>query len=151
MAQYWGYHLMLNCANCDLTKITDADHIAAFTADLVQQIDMVAYGAPQIVNFGTGNKAGYTLVQLIETSNICAHFCNDTGDVYFDIFSCKEFDSRVVKSLVYQYFTPRRMNACFVLRDAQYTGNFMDPDQMIKEIDYSEGPAVQPDPSLPTE
>lgn len=48
---------------------------------LVKDIDMVPYGGPQVVHFGSGNKAGYTLVQLIETSNITAHFVEETNDL----------------------------------------------------------------------
>lgn len=119
MSKYWGYHLMLDCAACDSDKIRDAAHITAFAKDLVKRIDMVAYGEPQVVNFGSGNKAGYTLVQLIETSNICAHFCNDTGDVYFDVFSCKPFENQQVIDCVNEYFAPKNTNAKFVYRDAQ--------------------------------
>lgn len=127
MSNYWGFHLMLDCAACDKEKITDAAHITAFAKDLVKRIDMVAYGEPQVVNFGSGNKAGYTLVQLIETSNICAHFCNDTGDVYFDVFSCKPFANETVIQIVNEYFAPKNTNANFVLRDARIN----------KESDYT--------------
>jgi S-adenosylmethionine/arginine decarboxylase-like enzyme len=118
MDKFWGYHLMLDCAACDKEKIQDAAHITAFAKDLVKRIDMVAYGEPQVVNFGSGNKAGYTLVQLIETSNICAHFCNDSGDVYFDVFSCKPFAQETVVDIVNEYFKPANINLAFVLRDA---------------------------------
>ena len=74
---FWGYHLTLDCAGCDADAIRSHEVIYRFTKQLVRDIDMVPYGEPQIVNFGSGNKAGYTLVQLIETSNICAHFANE--------------------------------------------------------------------------
>ena len=79
---YWGYHLVLDCAELDNAAITSHDNIYNFTKQLVNDIDMVAYGEPQIVNFGSGNKAGYTLVQLIETSNICAHFVPDLSLIH---------------------------------------------------------------------
>ena len=109
---------MLDCAACDKDRIQDAAHITAFAKDLVKRIDMVAYGEPQVVNFGSGNKAGYTLVQLIETSNICAHFCNDTGDVYFDVFSCKPFEPETVQKIVTEYFSPSNTISNFLVRDA---------------------------------
>jgi len=118
MSGYWGFSLMLNCAACDKEKIMDKDNIDAFVRELVKRIDMVAYGDPQIVNFGTGNKAGYTLVQLIETSNICAHFCNDTGDMYLDVFSCKKFHASDVISVVSEYFSPQQTLFKFIKRDA---------------------------------
>lgn len=116
---YWGYHLMLDCANCDPEAIKDYDTIYKFTKELVEDIAMVAYGEPQIVNFGSGNKAGYTLVQLIETSNICAHFVNETNTMYLDVFSCKDFDMETVKYLVRKFFgNDMKMKYNFVVRQA---------------------------------
>jgi len=118
MARYWGYHLMLDCADCDEYAIRDRDVIYNFTKRLVKKIDMVAYGEPQIVNFGTGNKAGYTLVQLIETSNICAHFVNEEKAIYLDVFSCKEFDPEIVKNLVIAYFYAANIRPTWMVRQA---------------------------------
>jgi S-adenosylmethionine/arginine decarboxylase-like enzyme len=115
---YWGYHLILNGRNCIPTSIRSAKHIGIFTSTLVNQIDMVAYGNPQIVMFGTGNKKGFTLVQLIETSNICAHFVEESDDMYLDVFSCKPFDEKVVKKVVDDFFSPATMDTKLILRDA---------------------------------
>jgi len=79
---------------------------------------MVPYGEPQIVRFGSGNKAGYTLVQLIETSNITAHFCEETNDMYLDVFSCKPFNPTDVEEVVNEHFRPLERNRMFVTRQA---------------------------------
>lgn len=115
---YWGYHLMLDCAGADHARITSGENIAAFAKKLVERIDMVAYGEPQVVNFGSGDKAGYTLVQLIETSNICAHFCNDTDTYYLDVFSCKPFDNDVVEATADEYFRHKSARVTYVTRQA---------------------------------
>ena len=115
---YWGYHLMLNAMACDGSSITSKQNIENFVKDLVKRIDMKAYGEPIIVDFGSGNKAGFTMVQLIETSNICAHFCNDTGDVYLDVFSCKPFDNLTVKKCFSEYFKPRQVASKRINRQA---------------------------------
>lgn len=115
---YWGYHLMLDCAGADHAAITSGETIAEFARTLVKRINMVAYGEPQVVNFGSGNKAGYTLVQLIETSNICAHFCNDTDTFYLDVFSCKPFDNEVVIATCYEFFKQETERVTFVTRQA---------------------------------
>ena len=115
---YWGFHLMLDCAELNGDAITDYNTIYNFTKQLVKDIDMVAYGEPQVVNFGSGNKAGYTLVQLIETSNICAHFCDDTGDMYLDVFSCKPFQNSDVLYMVNKYFNPTRIDHQYLERQA---------------------------------
>jgi len=118
MLNSWGYHLTLDCKACDIPTIMDEKAIYDFAKQLVKNIDMVAYGEPQIVNFGSGNKAGFTLVQLIETSNICAHFCNEDGNAYIDVFSCKPFETEVVIELVQESFKPARIKTTFILRDA---------------------------------
>ena len=119
---YWGYHLLLDCAELDHAAITSHDTIYNFVKRLVKDIDMVAYGEPQIVNFGSGNKAGYTLVQLIETSNIVAHFVPDDGmggnAMYLDVFSCKEYDDQIVIQLVKEYFVAKYVRPNYLTRQA---------------------------------
>ena len=108
MSGYWGYHLAIDAAGANVEAISNGDNIANFAKDLVKRIEMVAYGEPQVVNFGTGNKAGYTLVQLIETSNICAHFVPDDlkggSAFYLDVFSCKSFSIDAVIKCCEDYF-----------------------------------------------
>ena len=115
----WGKHLILDAANCRAVSIRSSQIIYNFTKDLVKKIDMVAYGEPQIVMFGTGNKKGYTLVQLIETSNITAHFVEETDDMYLDVFSCKDFDPHVVTGLVAEYFDPHNVTTHMLYRQAE--------------------------------
>jgi S-adenosylmethionine/arginine decarboxylase-like enzyme len=115
---HWGHHLILNARTCCPTSIRSAQAIAQFSKDLVKKIDMVPYGEPQVVHFGTGNKAGYTLVQLIETSNITAHFVEETNDMYLDVFSCKLFQSDDVKEMVQKYFAPEQSDSLLLRRDA---------------------------------
>jgi S-adenosylmethionine/arginine decarboxylase-like enzyme len=118
MSDYWGYHLILDSGGCDHDAITSYETIYEFAKELVVEIDMVAHGEPQIVNFGSGNKAGYTLVQLIETSNICAHFVNEHDHIYLDVFSCKTFDPEVVIKLIQKYFRAQTYNTAFLERQA---------------------------------
>jgi len=107
MIRHWGWHLSVDASLCDHEKITSYENIYAFTKELVKNIDMIAYGEPEIVHFGTGNKAGFTMSQLIETSNICAHFVNEYNAMFLDVFSCKDFDTSVVVNTVTKYFNPK--------------------------------------------
>jgi S-adenosylmethionine/arginine decarboxylase-like enzyme len=79
---------------------------------------MVPFGQPQVVMFGSGNKKGYTLVQLIETSNITAHFVEENNSMYLDVFSCKDFDPEVVKEAVHEFFDAKRFRTKLMLRQA---------------------------------
>ena len=117
---YWGYHLILDCKNGNLEKVKSADTIKIFVQELVKEIDMVASGEPNIKHFATHNEdaAGYSLVQLIETSSITGHFVDKNGDSYIDIFSCKAFDIETVKSVVNKYFLPKQIKVTYLTRQA---------------------------------
>ena len=116
---FWGYHLLLDCGNCDRTSIGSKEHIAAFVKDLIERIDMVAVGDPVIEYLCVGDpKAGYSLMQLISTSCITGHFMDGSGDAYIDIFSCKPFAVDIAQECVVEYFQPSKIRVNFLTRDA---------------------------------
>lgn len=119
MGEYWGYHQSLDCANCS-DGIKSREVIEAFVKDLVKRIDMEAYGPPLIEHFATHDhtKAGYSLCQMISTSNISAHYVDATGESYIDIFSCKPFSREEVIQCVKDYFNPEHIIEHFILRKA---------------------------------
>lgn len=117
--RFWGYHLVLDAAGCDQKAISDKDIIYKFTKELVEEIKMVAYGEPQIVRFGQGDMVGYTLMQLIETSNINCHFVDVPKTAYLDVFSCKQYDINTVLRVFKKYFKPTTVRYNFLVRHAQ--------------------------------
>jgi S-adenosylmethionine/arginine decarboxylase-like enzyme len=112
----WGQHMILDLKGCRPSSIRCKGHIGYFAKTLVNNIDMTAYGPPQVVMFGTGNKKGYTLVQLIETSNITGHFCEETNEAYLDIFSCKPFHGKDVENVVRSFFDPEEITSKMIER-----------------------------------
>lgn len=120
MSKPWGYHAMIDVRGCNKEAITSAEVVRNFVKELVEAIDMVAYGEPLIVDFANHDpsKGGFTLVQLIETSNICAHFVSESSDAYFDVFSCKEFQVRDVLPVINKYFKPVDGFVEYFYRDA---------------------------------
>lgn len=116
MAAKWGYMLSLDIARCKPALIRSKPVIYKFAKTLVKEIDMKAYGEPQIVHFGEGNKAGYTLVQLIETSNIMAHFCEEDNAAFIDIFSCKPYDIDTAIRVAQDHFSPELMKKHYIER-----------------------------------
>lgn len=117
---YWGYHLILDCKFCKPGKLKDPENIKTFVKALVDGIDMVAYGEPTLAHFATHNEnaAGYSLVQLIETSSITAHFAENIGELYLDIFSCKPFEIEDAKKIVKEYFAPESIKITYLTRQA---------------------------------
>jgi S-adenosylmethionine/arginine decarboxylase-like enzyme len=121
MGNYWGYHLMLDCSECDTAQMTDKENIKNFVKDLVIAIDMIAVGEPWIERTAIGmpDKEGYSMYQLITTSNISGHFIDQARHIYLDVFSCKKFDNNTVMSNVKQYFSAQKINTNFVVRNAE--------------------------------
>ena len=124
MSEAFGQHLIVDAAGCN-DRISDRDSLAQFATDLVKAINMKAYGAPWIEHFGHDlpKASGFTLVQLIETSNITAHFCDDTGEAYFDVFSCKTFDESIVIEVIQDYFEPVKCQTQSMIRQAPSLAN----------------------------
>ena len=120
MSKYWGYHLMLDCGKCNHTSITNRENIYSFTKELVKRIDMKAFGEPTIEHFATHDpmKAGFSMVQLIETSNICAHFVDSDNTMYLDVFSCKPFNNETVVETVKEFFGAGDVRVNYLTRHA---------------------------------
>jgi len=115
----WGQHLILDVKGCDLEKARDPDYIAKFVKDLVVTIDMVPFGEPQLIHFADNtDKAGWTVIQLITTSNITGHFLDHNGDLYLDVFSCKEFDQHVIVKAIKDSFNPENIRRRHIYRGA---------------------------------
>lgn len=113
----WGWHLVLNLYQCDPDLIQSAEVIEDFVINLCDLIDMRRFGEPTIVNFGDDpTVAGYSMFQLIETSNISGHFANESGAAYLDIFSCKAFDPQVAAEFCIKSFKAKKAAGEFVAR-----------------------------------
>jgi S-adenosylmethionine/arginine decarboxylase-like enzyme len=100
----WGTSLIVDVMNCDPATIRSKEKIQDYVIQLCKLIEMTRHGDCQIVHFGTGNKEGYSMVQLIETSCITGHFANDINAAFIDIFSCKDFNSDEVEDFTRRFF-----------------------------------------------
>lgn len=116
----WGKHLVLNARACDISRANDPQYIFDFAKELVKLIAMIPFGDPQVVHFADGkDKAGWTVVQLIETSNIIGHFLDNNGDLYLDVFSCKDFSEQQVVDFLNEKFFPEKVSYEIIMRDAR--------------------------------
>jgi S-adenosylmethionine decarboxylase len=110
---------MLDCAGCN-DNIKSRDEIYNFSKTMVSRIDMTAHGEPLIEYLLPGDaNQGFSLVQLITTSNICAHFVESNSTAYIDVFSCKPFDVNQAREVVKEFFDPERIKMNFITRHAE--------------------------------
>lgn len=101
----WGVASSFDIYDCDPKTIRNADKIREFVVKLCDLIEMNRFGETTVVHFGEDEKvAGYSMIQLIETSLISGHFANLTNAVYLDVFSCKPYDPAMVEEFATKFF-----------------------------------------------
>lgn len=112
---YYGKHLILTARGCN-EALLDKKDVARFMTELVDKIDMVAFGDPVVERFGSGVEVGLSGVQLIETSAIVLHTNDQARDMYLDVFSCKTFSEEDVLDFVQEVFKPLSTNYQVLMR-----------------------------------
>lgn len=101
----WGLLTSLDLYRCNPEIIRDSEKIKRYVVELCNLISMKRFGECQVVHFGQDERvAGYSMIQLIETSLISGHFANQTNAAYIDIFSCKPYDPEVVAGFTKGFF-----------------------------------------------
>ncbi len=101
----WGLYCSVDIHKCDPHIIRDAEMIRQYAIQLCNLIEMKRFGETQVVNFGEDERvAGFSMVQLIETSMISGHFANLTNTAYIDIFSCKYYNPETAAQFSLSYF-----------------------------------------------
>ena len=123
MARYrndgeWGLMVSVDLGGCDPKKITSKEVITQFAIDLAVYINMKRYKDPIVVKFGENEKvAGYSLVQLIETSLISGHFADSSDRAFIDVFSCREFPPEKTAEYCKNYFGAKTMEYSIAFRN----------------------------------
>jgi S-adenosylmethionine/arginine decarboxylase-like enzyme len=113
----WGLLASIDLHNCDGETIRSAEAIKQFVVELCERIDMKRFGECTVVNFGEDEKvAGFSMVQLIETSCISAHFANATNTTYLDIFSCKYYNPYEASEFAKEFFKASDYSLSYTLR-----------------------------------
>lgn len=101
----WGLLTSLDIYDCNPEIIRNADRIRRYVVELCDLIEMRRFGECQVVHFGEDERvAGYSMIQLIETSLISGHFANLTNAAYIDVFSCKPYEPEKVARFSQAFF-----------------------------------------------
>jgi len=104
-SNYWGLLSSINLYDCDADAIRDSDYIKEFVVQLCDLISMKRFGETTVVDFGEDPRvSGFSMVQLIETSLISAHFVNQSNAVYLDIFSCCPYNTNKAFEFAKKWF-----------------------------------------------
>jgi S-adenosylmethionine/arginine decarboxylase-like enzyme len=104
----WGKSISINLFECNLQIISNPSSLERYIQTIIEKIEMVAHGPCHIERFGIGLLEGYSAMQFIETSSITVH-CDEPGlRCFIDIFSCKDFDTKLAKRVTTRFFQAKR-------------------------------------------
>lgn len=112
----YGKHALFHLSGCN-ERILSIEAVKAFIAELVEAIDMVAYGECHCYRFGEGEELGLSGVQLIYTSSITIHTNDLHREAYLDVFSCKDFAEGQVVACIRQVFSPETVDCQSIIRE----------------------------------
>lgn len=118
----WGLEASIDLFWCHPERIRDPEYIRAFAVAQCDFIHMQRYGEPLIVHFGKeAHLSGYTLVQLIETSNITAHFIDQATQKQgnagcLNIFSCAVFSPYAAAAFCQEWFGAQEVEVVVTFR-----------------------------------
>jgi len=107
----YGKELIIDLHKCNSKKFTRKE-IERYFIELCELIDMEREdlhwwdyeGDPEGYASAPTHLKGISAVQFISTSNIVIHTLDDLGQVYINIFSCKEFNEMQVLVFSEKYF-----------------------------------------------
>ncbi len=110
----YGKELILDLHGCDSSTF-NRKSISNFFKELCVLIDMERcklswwddYDVPPAERETEPHLKGTSAVQFIKTSNITIHTLDLLNCTYLNIFSCKDFDSEIVRSFSEQWFRGR--------------------------------------------
>jgi S-adenosylmethionine/arginine decarboxylase-like enzyme len=111
----WGLSTSVDLYGCDPDAIRSAAAITRFAVELCDRLGVRRFGDPVVVRFGADPRVcGYSLVQLIETSLVSAHFAEESNAVYLDVFSCRWYDAEAAAAFARDYFQAEsvRVHTC---------------------------------------
>lgn len=102
----YGRELVLDLYGCDPAIISSSEKLREFAREICRVIDMKPYGEPLIPDFGFAKSktAGPSLVQLIETSAVTAHYSPHWRMVLKNIFTCSTLDAEKAVQFSMKFF-----------------------------------------------
>jgi S-adenosylmethionine/arginine decarboxylase-like enzyme len=117
-SKIYGMELILDLYDCNPKIIRSKRKILEYTTKICKLIKMKRYGKPICERFGFGKNytIGYSLIQLIETSSITAHFSELWNRAFINIFSCKTFNEKIATDFTKKFFEARKVKKRVLFR-----------------------------------
>jgi S-adenosylmethionine/arginine decarboxylase-like enzyme len=119
----YGRELIIDMHQCNISRF-DRKTIEAFFTEVCDRTDMEKcelfwwddLESEEEEKQTDPQTTGTTAVQFILTSNITIHTLDKLGKVFINFFSCKDFNTQLVKSLALFYFGGTIVNELVIER-----------------------------------
>jgi S-adenosylmethionine/arginine decarboxylase-like enzyme len=123
LEKYYGKEVVLDLHNCNPKKFT-RELIEGYFKSICGLIDMQRAdlhwwddeGLPEEEKETDPHLKGTSAIQFITTSNITIHTLDILKNVYINVFSCKDFESRLVESFTKKWFEGEVVNFKEIIR-----------------------------------
>ncbi len=114
----YGYETIMNLSGCNIWKLSTKEALVEYVDKLCKLLKMKKYGTTIAENFGFGKDftAGFSVVQLIETSSITGHFSNLWRKAYINVFSCQKYDEKLVEKFTKEFFEAEEIKVTYLVR-----------------------------------
>jgi len=118
MKKIYGKELILDLIDCDPQIIRSKKKILEYSDKLCNLIKVKKYGKPIVERFALhlDHAAGYSLVQLIESSLVSGHFSELWNRAYVNIFSCNDFDDKKAAVFTKKFFNAKNIKKRILIR-----------------------------------
>jgi len=118
----FGPHLMLDCRGCNAEKIGNLEYVFKFLNELPERIGMTKITQPYVFPYEglIPEDKGITGTVIIAESHITFHSFTDKDYFFFDVFSCKHFDTDIVAKMVQDAFDVQHVARHEALRGADF-------------------------------
>jgi S-adenosylmethionine/arginine decarboxylase-like enzyme len=106
----FGWHLAMDLFDCNLDTMTSAAALAWYVESLCDRVlHMKRYGPTLTEDFGWAHPktSGFTVYQMIETSDVRGHLSTGRRTAHFDVFSCAWYDPDEVLVFTCDFFDAR--------------------------------------------
>ncbi len=114
-----GTHLIIDLKECEkIERLSNSKFIENFLLELVKMTEMKAITKPKVLYYEHEEKeeSGVTGFIIISDSHASIHTYPFKKSLYFDLFSCKEFNSEKIINYVRETFKPKSIKKLLIQR-----------------------------------
>lgn len=114
----FGQELIMDLYDCSPDKIRSKKALLEYIDKICQVIKVKKYKKAIIERFALhlDYAAGYSFVQLIESSLVSGHFSELWNRAYINLFSCKTFNAERAIEFTREYFGAKKVKKRVLIR-----------------------------------